>query len=179
MSDINIDSVSTSAAVIPATEEKPVSAVALMEAEALCAVSTRSFIKKDKYTLKVPTFNEFLARSLNISIDDKEAMKAARKTEGIQLGYRNARKEITAQVAAIKSRAASSGLQVRAVEVGICKKTGEVLDYTEKMAEVKVPKQSSGLTKADLEAKLLAVMAELAKTKALAITEAEATVDVA
>lgn len=177
MSEINIGNVSTSAAIIPATEDKPLSAVALMKAESLCAVSTRSFIKKDKYTLKVPTFREYLARLHNISTDDKEAMKKARKVEGIQLGYRNARKEITAQVAAIKSRAASSGLQVRAVEVGICKKTGKVLDYTEKMAEVKLPSASAGLTKAELESRLLAVMAELAKTKALAITEAEATVD--
>lgn len=162
--------------VIPSesTETAPVTALSLVDNTALGMVKVKEFTKKTKTTLVRYTFLAWLKFKFNLADDDREGIKAARKTTDINKMYRTYCNEIDVAIAVARARATEDGkLKIRAVEVGVCNDTGETLDYVEKYGEVKVPKgrKTSATKVVELEAKVAELVKQLAASNTLDISE--------
>ena len=123
--------------------------------------------------LVIPTFNAWASEQYGVDTSDKPAMRKLRKREGINAEYRNARKNMTAQIAAVESKATSDGLQANRMSVSVCKKTGKVLAASKSYNQPKTPSTRGGTPQSELEAVIVRLKAQLAMAEVPAIDVTE------
>ena len=106
-------------------------------------VALREFKHKKQATLKVEPFKGWHCRMNGVSLEDKDAvrrlMAEARGTGGLRSEYHEYRRNMTNQLAALRSEA-MRGLEYEGVQVKVDKVTGKVVNYQEQYAEVVTPR---------------------------------------
>jgi hypothetical protein len=146
-------------------------------------VALRDFKHKKQATLKVEPFKAWHCRMNEVSLEDKGAVKelmgAARGNGELRSDYHDYRRNMTNQIAALRSEA-MRGLEYEGVQVKVDKVTGKVVNYQEKYAEVITPRSLvPRATVSDENTKLKADLATLkAQLAALQVPAIEDAVDV-
>jgi len=151
----------------PQIEETEATALTIVSNTSLGLSKTREFKKKTKHTITRFSFVQWLRFKFNVTEADTEGLKAARKTVGVNQQYRDYCKELNTSMAVARAKATEDGtMKVRAVEVGICNVSGDVVDYVEKYGEVKEPKErkNSKTQISELEKQVAELTAALAAT---------------